>query len=204
MSDFSHQRKDTRPCVGQYMPNCMPSEISRAAGVTLAVDDRFAAPCAARIVRGLRGGLLACAKLGFEYITITDHTRDLAMARGPDEKKLREQMLEIAHLNAKLRGFRILTGAEVNIRRDGSLDISDENARAARRRRRRSTRLLRSAARRDDPTRHPRDRLPGLWRSGWRRDTCPACLCVSSPNACEAPSRRSCGVASPWRSWSPV
>ena len=63
--------------------------------------------------------------LGLEYIAITDHTRDLAMARGSDEKKLREQLREIAHVNAKLRGFRVLSGAEVNIRRDGSLDISD-------------------------------------------------------------------------------
>ena len=68
----------------------------------------------------------AARTLGLEYIAITDHTRDLAMARGSDEKKLREQVREIAHINAKLRGFRLLSGAEVNIRRDGSLDISDE------------------------------------------------------------------------------
>lgn len=68
----------------------------------------------------------AARAAGLEYIAITDHTRDLAMARGADEKKLREQLREIAHVNAKLRGFRVLSGAEVNIRRDGSLDISDE------------------------------------------------------------------------------
>ncbi len=68
----------------------------------------------------------AARGLGLEYIAITDHTRDLAMARGSDEKKLREQIAAIAHLNAKLRGFRVLTGAEVNIRRDGSLDVADE------------------------------------------------------------------------------
>ncbi|HSP16552.1 MAG TPA: DNA polymerase/3'-5' exonuclease PolX [Thermoanaerobaculia bacterium] len=68
----------------------------------------------------------AARALGLEYVAITDHTRDLAMARGSDEKKLRQQVREIQHLNAKLRGFRILSGAEVNIRRDGSLDVSDE------------------------------------------------------------------------------
>ncbi len=68
----------------------------------------------------------AARALGLEYIAITDHTRDLAMARGSDEKKLREQMREIAHLNSKRHGIRVLTGAEVNIRRDGSLDVSDE------------------------------------------------------------------------------
>jgi DNA polymerase (family 10) len=62
---------------------------------------------------------------GLEYIAITDHTRDLAMTRGADEKKLARQMEEIDSLNAKLRGFRVLRGAEVNIRRDGTLDIED-------------------------------------------------------------------------------
>jgi DNA polymerase (family 10) len=62
---------------------------------------------------------------GLEYIAITDHTRDLAMTGGADEKKLSRQMKEIDSLNAKLRGFRVLSGAEVNIRRDGTLDIDD-------------------------------------------------------------------------------
>jgi DNA polymerase (family 10) len=63
---------------------------------------------------------------GLEYIAITDHTRDLAMARGCDEAKLLRQVRAIGRLNAKLRGFRVLTGAEVNIREDGSLDVADE------------------------------------------------------------------------------
>ena len=68
----------------------------------------------------------AARSLRLEYVAITDHTRDLAMARGADEKKLRQQVLEIAAINANLTDFRILTGAEVNIRKDGSLDVSDE------------------------------------------------------------------------------
>ena len=62
---------------------------------------------------------------GFEYIAITDHTRDLAMARGSDEKRLLEQAEAIEKLNRTLRGFRVLSGAEVNIRKDGSLDVAD-------------------------------------------------------------------------------
>jgi DNA polymerase (family 10) len=69
---------------------------------------------------------LAARALGLEYIAITDHTRDLAMARGCDEAKLLEQAAAIRALNRKLRGFRVLTGAEVNIRDDGSLDVADE------------------------------------------------------------------------------
>lgn len=68
----------------------------------------------------------AARKLGLEYIAITDHTRDLAMARGSDEKRLLEQARAIRQLNRTLRGFRVLSGAEVNIREDGSLDVSDE------------------------------------------------------------------------------
>jgi len=69
-------------------------------------------------------------KQGLEYIAITDHTRDLAMTGGSDEKKLERQMKEIDRINAKPEfkktKFRILKGAEVNIRKDGTLDIADE------------------------------------------------------------------------------
>jgi DNA polymerase (family 10) len=67
----------------------------------------------------------AAKRVGLEYIAITDHTQSLAMTHGSDEKKLRRQMAEIDAINAKLRGFRILKGAEVNIQRDGTLDIDD-------------------------------------------------------------------------------
>jgi DNA polymerase (family 10) len=69
---------------------------------------------------------LAAKALGLEYIAITDHTRDLTIARGCDEARLLEQVDAIRKLNGRLRGFRVLTGAEVNIRADGSLDIADE------------------------------------------------------------------------------
>lgn len=69
-------------------------------------------------------------KQGLEYIAITDHTRDLAMTGGMDEKKLLSQMREIDKINEKLKTqgekFRVLKGAEVNIRKDGTLDIADE------------------------------------------------------------------------------
>ena len=67
----------------------------------------------------------AAQALGLEYIAITDHTRDLGFARGNDEARLLAQAAEIRALNRKLRGFRVLTGAEANIRDDGTLDIDD-------------------------------------------------------------------------------
>jgi DNA polymerase (family 10) len=65
-------------------------------------------------------------RLGLEYIAITDHTKGLAMTGGSDEKKLLRQMAEIDKINGTLRGIRILKGAEVNINKDGTLDIEDE------------------------------------------------------------------------------
>jgi len=65
-------------------------------------------------------------RLGLEYMAITDHTRGLAMTGGSDEKKLRQQMKAIDKLNKQLKKFTILKGAEVNINKEGTLDINDE------------------------------------------------------------------------------
>lgn len=65
-------------------------------------------------------------KLGLEYIAITDHTKSLAMTGGLDEKKLDQQKKEIDKVNKELTGIIILAGAEVNIMKDGSLDISNK------------------------------------------------------------------------------
>lgn len=75
----------------------------------------------------IREMALEARKLGHEYIAITDHTKSLAMTGGSDEKKLLKQMAEIDKLNKELGGKpKILKGAEVNILKDGSLDIKDE------------------------------------------------------------------------------
>lgn len=68
----------------------------------------------------------AAREAGLEYIAITDHTVSLAMTGGSDAAKLRRQMREIDRLDRKLDGIRILKGAEVNINKDGTLDIDDE------------------------------------------------------------------------------
>lgn len=65
-------------------------------------------------------------RLGLEYIAITDHTRGLAMTGGSDEKKLRRQMKAIDTLNRQLEAITVLKGAEVNINKDGTLDIDDD------------------------------------------------------------------------------
>ncbi|HET6780107.1 MAG TPA: DNA polymerase/3'-5' exonuclease PolX, partial [Nitrososphaera sp.] len=61
---------------------------------------------------------------GLEYIAITDHTKSLALAGGLEEQELLEQAEKISQLNDRLKDeFRILSSAEVNIMKDGSLDI---------------------------------------------------------------------------------
>lgn len=67
----------------------------------------------------------AAEALGREYIAITDHTRDLAMTGGLTAARLRAQIKEIRKVQEKRDGIRILAGAEVNIRPDGTLDIDD-------------------------------------------------------------------------------
>lgn len=61
---------------------------------------------------------------GLDYIAITDHTKSLKLAGGLEEQELLEQAGKISQLNDRLREeFRILSSAEVNIMKDGSLDI---------------------------------------------------------------------------------
>jgi len=67
----------------------------------------------------------AARKKGYQYIAITDHSKGLGVAHGLDETRLREQIARIEEMNRTLRGFRILSGIEVDIRGDGTLDLPD-------------------------------------------------------------------------------
>jgi DNA polymerase (family 10) len=66
----------------------------------------------------------AAREFGLDYIAITDHTKSLALAGGLNEKELLDQAKRAAELNDRLEGMRVLSSAEVNIMKDGSLDIS--------------------------------------------------------------------------------
>ena len=74
----------------------------------------------------LRAMAETAAALGHEWVAITDHSARLTVAHGLDEDRLRRQMEEIARLNVEMAPFRILTGMEVDILEDGSLDLSDD------------------------------------------------------------------------------
>ncbi|WP_433470478.1 PHP domain-containing protein [Saccharomonospora azurea] len=68
----------------------------------------------------------AARQLGHEYVVLTDHSPRLTVARGLSAERLREQLAVVAALNAAYADagtpFRILTGIEVDILDDGSLD----------------------------------------------------------------------------------
>jgi putative hydrolase len=64
----------------------------------------------------------AAIDLGHEYIVLTDHSPRLTVARGLSVERLREQLDVVRDMNERLAPFRILTGIEVDILDDGSLD----------------------------------------------------------------------------------
>jgi len=68
----------------------------------------------------------AARKLGYEYLAVTDHSQAVRIANGLTPARLRVRNKEIDRLNSKLRGIRLLKGAEVDILKDGSLDYPDE------------------------------------------------------------------------------
>jgi len=65
-------------------------------------------------------------ELGHDYLVLTDHSPRLTVANGLSADRLRRQLDAVAELNERLAPFRILTGIEVDILPDGSLDQSDE------------------------------------------------------------------------------
>lgn len=67
----------------------------------------------------------AAKQLGLEYLGIADHSK-ASIANGLDEKRLAEQLQRIAELNASDPEFRLFSGIECDILKDGSLDFPDE------------------------------------------------------------------------------
>lgn len=67
----------------------------------------------------------AAKALGHEYICITDHTGTLRIARGMTARRIRKQMKEIDKIDRKMQDITILKGAEINIKSNGRIDMSD-------------------------------------------------------------------------------
>ena len=64
---------------------------------------------------------------GYEYLAITDHSKNLAMTNGLDDARALDHIRRIREVDAEMEGrIRILTGIEVDILGDGSLDLEND------------------------------------------------------------------------------
>ncbi len=68
----------------------------------------------------------AAKERGYQYIAITDHSKNVTVVNGLDVKRLSKQIDEIEKIHDRIKGIRILKGIEVDILEDGSLDLPDD------------------------------------------------------------------------------
>jgi len=68
----------------------------------------------------------AARVLGYEYIALTDHSKAVTVANGMDEKRTLAQIKKIRAAQKQVEAIRLLAGIEVDILKDGRLDLPDE------------------------------------------------------------------------------
>ncbi len=68
----------------------------------------------------------AAKRLGYEYIALTDHSQAVTVANGMDEKRTLQQIKKIHEAQKNVPGIRLLTGIEVDIKKNGELDLDNE------------------------------------------------------------------------------
>jgi DNA polymerase (family 10) len=68
----------------------------------------------------------AAQKLGYEYIALTDHSKAVTVANGMDERRTLVQIKKIRAAQERVPGIRLLAGIEVDILKNGKLDLDDE------------------------------------------------------------------------------
>jgi len=71
----------------------------------------------------IREIVLAARHLGYEYVAITDHTRNVAVANGLKPARVEEYLQEIERVNESVGGITVLKGLEVDILVDGRMDL---------------------------------------------------------------------------------
>jgi len=68
----------------------------------------------------------AAKKMGYEYLAITDHTPTIGITHGLTVSRVLKQLQEIKKVNQLLKGIKVLSGIEVDIKKDGSLDLPNK------------------------------------------------------------------------------
>ncbi len=74
----------------------------------------------------IRDMAIAARDLGHEWVALTDHSPRLTVAKGLSPERLRDQIEVVREVNRELASFRMLTGIEVDILEDGSLDQEED------------------------------------------------------------------------------
>lgn len=67
-----------------------------------------------------------CRDRGYEYLSITDHSQAVTVARGLTPERVRDQWLEVEEVRRTLEGIRLFRSLEVDILKDGSLDMPED------------------------------------------------------------------------------
>jgi DNA polymerase (family X) len=68
----------------------------------------------------------AARELGYEYIALTDHSKAVTVANGMDDRRTLEQLAKIRDAQTRVPGIRLLAGIEVDILKNGKLDLNDD------------------------------------------------------------------------------
>jgi putative hydrolase len=138
LTDLEGIGKTIAGVIGELVQGKEPEYLQRLPAAAEAREKALDAPAAA-ILQQLKGDChvhsdwsdggapieemaLAAIELGHQYMVLSDHSPTLKIARGLDADRLRAQLEVVRSLNARLSPFRILTGIEVDILSDGSLD----------------------------------------------------------------------------------
>jgi DNA polymerase (family X) len=69
---------------------------------------------------------LRCRELGYDYLAMTDHSPNLAMVQGVTAEKAKLQWSEIEEIQGRLEGITVFRSMEVDILKDGSLDMEED------------------------------------------------------------------------------
>lgn len=140
LTDLAGVGATTAAVVAEALAGVVPSYLRQLEAEQHAQGDRSPLePAAAALLGRLQGDLHshsdwsdggspvaemaeAAAGLGHRYLALTDHSPRLTVAHGLDADRLRRQLAVVAEVNERLAPFRLLSGIEVDILVDGTLD----------------------------------------------------------------------------------